>query len=163
MDKALNNAEMGLLLPNTRVLRYRDLFRFKNIEKALSPGGSMALLYPADSENDGHWVGIFYTINNKGKKVIEFFDPYGISPDLEFREAPQFEQTQRHLAYLLSRAHLPIVYNEHKIQSRNPDISTCGRHVVNRIWWKAAPLEHYIAIFGGKDSDRLVTEITSFI
>lgn len=69
----------------------------------------------------GHFCCVFE--NSEG---INFFDPLGYAPDDELElsngYAPKHDYT--YLVKLLSKSDKPIIYNEHKLQSKKT--STCG-------------------------------------
>ena len=163
MNKPLSNNDICQLMDGeTRVIRYIELEDFPSVESLLKPFGRVVILYPGGtdkrSEGVGHWTAVFYTFNDKGKPVIEFFDPYGFSIDQEFNYMG-FKYPNL-LAALLSRAKFPIEYNDKKVQSFARNIATCGRHVVNRLRHDYLSLGEYNRIFGGKNADRLVTSLT---
>ena len=166
MDKTYTNHDISNeLLGFTIVMAYEDLKGVKSIESLLDVYGNIVLLYPGDGK-EGHWTCVFYTVNNKGQRVIEFYDPYGISVDNEFKFlSTKKKKTPRYLANLLSKSRYPIEYNEHKFQTMNNNINTCGRHVVNRIIYSHLPLSKYNKLFGPSrnvDSDKLVTVLTEY-
>jgi hypothetical protein len=163
MNRSLSNTDIERLLHGkTRVILYQDLQRFSSIEQALQPYGNVVILYPARSNVDGHWVCVLYSVDKRGRRVIEFFDPYGYSPDTEFSKTSI--KLPRFLARLLIRTRYPLEYNNHKIQKQAGNINTCGRHVVNRIWNKDLDIDTYNKLFGSSDgvnADALVTYVTS--
>ena len=163
MEKPLLNSEIGELLGGVvRVIRYNDIFEFGSLAELLGSAGAVVILYPGEDESSGHWTCLFLARLLDGRPCLEFFDPYGISPDLEFMESTHNQTNPRVLALWLSRQRLPVVYNEQPIQSRRGNIATCGRHVVVRLWHRDMPLEMYRAIFGGRGADKIVTRLTGY-
>jgi hypothetical protein len=70
--------------------------------------------------------------------VIEFFDSYGGKPDSQLKWVNQSRRhqlgiTDKYLSRLLDNTDLPVIYNKVKYQDGDPDVTTCGRHVVWRI------------------------------
>ncbi len=162
MERALgDNDIMKELGGKSIVIRYADLVNFPTIERLLKYGNAV-ILYPGKGEI-GHWTGVFYTYNDRGQKIIEFFDPYGISVDHEFKMS-RIEQPHL-LSRLLSKSNYPIEYNEHRFQAFAHNINTCGRHVIARIKNADMPLSTYLRLFGtggGVTSDELITHITNY-
>jgi hypothetical protein len=158
MNYPLKNSDIYKLLGNkTIVLRYHELGLLYRIEDLLSHYGNAVILYETPDDT-GHWTAVFYTWNDQGRPVIEFFDPYGYSVDKEFSWTNL--QQPRYLSKLLHKTKIPVEYNEHQLQRFANNIATCGRHVVNRIRYAGLPLSQYSRIFGGPESDRKVYEMT---
>lgn len=162
MQQALSNTDIQQLLDGkTRVLKYEDLSHFDTVEDLLAPYGNAVILYPAKSTVDGHWTCLFYSVSPYGKRVVEFFDPYGYSPDKEFSQTTV--KLPRFLARLLIKTPYQVEYNNHRLQRMSKNINTCGRHCVNRILNADMDIDTYKKVFGTKDGitgDELVTFIT---
>lgn len=163
MNKALSDNEISQELQHkARVVTYDQLANYNSIEELLHPWGRCVILYPT-GQNVGHWTCVFYSRNNKGTRIIEFFDPYGISVDREFRMTRQ--SSPHYLAKLLYKTRYDIEYNDHRLQAFSRHVQTCGRHVINRLRNAMLPLDEYYKIFGpnnvtGLSADALVTRIT---
>jgi hypothetical protein len=162
VNRSLGDKEIKKLLGNeTNILRYEELANYESIEQVLGKWANAVILYPTGREI-GHWVGVLYTWDDKGKGIIiEFFDPYGISPDREGRVTGY--RTPHLLSKLLQKANFPVHYNQYKFQEIDDDVATCGRHVVNRIRNQHLPLKDYTRLFKLKkplESDILVTALT---
>lgn len=160
MNKSLTADEiLTMLNRKTIILRYSELANYNKIEDILKKYGNAIILYPSkENESVGHWTCIFYSVNDNGRKVIEFFDPYGLQVDSEFNISNM--SSPHHMARLLYKTKYPIEYNNFKFQKFANNVSTCGRHVVNRIIHKNLPLSKYYKLYGpakGVDSDKLVT------
>ena len=162
MEKPLSNTDIERKLNNkTRVIKYNELRNFSTIEQLLYPYGNAIILYPTGVDI-GHWTCVVYSYNSKGEKIIEFFDPYGISVDNEFKYSAK--KCPHYLAYLLYQTPYKIEYNDNKLQKFCKNISTCGRHVINRVLNKDIPLKDYNKLYGnskGVSADELVTILTS--
>lgn len=158
MDKPLFGRDIyNLLRGQTNVILYSQLPQYSSVAELLHPYGNAVILYPDRSDSDGHWTGLHYTFDDSGRRVVEFFDPYGISVDREWR----FTRSRypNYLAQLLLSSPLPVHYNQHRIQKFKKGINTCGRHVVNRILNSNLSLQQYWRAFGGPGADRLVTQL----
>ncbi len=171
-SKVIKNSE-SLLLSSQDILRitkgdthiviYDDLTKFSSIEELLHPHSSVVLLYQS-SEKSGHWCCLL--INAKGN--LEFFDPYGLSPDTQFKYLGSYGKGSG-IRGLLSKLMLnyegEIEYNSYALQKSKKDITSCGRWCGFRILCKDIPLENFINGFikSGIDPDFLVTAFTMFI
>jgi hypothetical protein len=122
MEKSFSDSEISRYIPN--VYAYEEL-------KELTPEEvlrrlPLAILYQ-ETPTKGHW-----TVLLKTPEGIEFFDPYGIPIDLEFKDLKW--QQPRYLAdllYKLSKIE-QINYNQYKFQSAKEGINTCGRWIIMR-------------------------------
>ena len=47
------------------------------------------------------------------------------------------------MLYRASQQGIPIHYNDHKLQKRSKSISTCGKHVINRILHRNLTIDEY--------------------
>ena len=65
----------------TKVITYKDLLKFDNIDEALEPYGNIVILYEK-KPNFGHWVCL---IKHEDQNKIEFYDPYGFGIDDQFK------------------------------------------------------------------------------
>lgn len=159
MNYSLSDKDIRRLLhDNTNVVTYEMLANVQSIEQLLAKGGNAVVLYPGAGPGIGHWTCVLYTVNDRGKRVIEFFDPYGMSVDAEFGMA--HKQLPRYMARLLYNTPYQIEYNDKPIQIMAADVTTCGRHCVNRIRNANLPLSEYIRRFGtgyGATADEIVT------
>jgi hypothetical protein len=103
--------------------------------------------------------------------MIEFFDPYGLMPDMELKFAPsefrdKVDENYPYLTDLLVKAGDKVEYNQHEFQKEAKGISTCGRHTACRLYFREWPLKKFIKMFGYHnktyDSDDLVTIWSEF-
>lgn len=147
------------------MLTYPQLTEYNTIDDALGKHGTLILLYETRN-NFGHWVCLF----KRDKNTIEFFDSYGLLPDDELKFIPDHfrmisEQVLPHLTSLLYHSGYKVIYNEHRLQRKLRDVSTCGRHVACRINFKNKTLEDYVKMIKstGYDPDTFVTLLTYYI
>lgn len=144
MNKSLSNHDIKRITKGrVKVIRYNDLNYYPTIESALHPYGALAILYPGDGDV-GHWVCLYYTIDENGRRVIEFYDSYGIRIDHEFKYTATQQNVRRRLAMMLYNSPLPIHYNQYKVQTFAEGINTCGRHVCLRLNHRHMPLKQFI-------------------
>lgn len=168
---ALSNYKVNELLKDkTKILTYKQLPKFNNINDLLNPYNNFILLY-LSKLNFGHWVCIL-----KHKDRIEFFDPYGgdTLPDSQLdkiRDIVKYQTNQNYpyLTKLLYDSNKPIEYNNYKFQKRENDINTCGRHCIVRVLLKDMLLDDYyifmkeLSDYYNLDYDDIVTIITENI
>jgi hypothetical protein len=127
--ESMDDSDIKYYLPKAKILTYNKLKNYKTIEKLLPKHKSyFILLYPVQSENSGHWVCF-----TRYDKTIEYFDSYGLKPDVPLSWG-SYKNNTKYLNNLLSKTKLPMVYNSISFQSKNDlDVSTCGAYVVFRI------------------------------
>jgi len=164
--KALSDDEIfNALSGHTRIFLYRDIVNMKTIDDLFGNYDSVVLLYEKEPKV-GHWVGLLRRGN-----VIEFFDSYGIFPDgekeyLDKRFLDLSGQRFNKLASLLLDAWnlgYTVEYNDYHLQVMQDGVSTCGRHVISRIWHKDMSIDEYnkfINSFENLNPDDVVSIIT---
>ena len=151
-----------------KIVKYEDIHTYNTIDDLLKPYGKIAILYQV-KPNYGHWCCLFLT--GPDLKTLEFFDPYGMKIDeqLEFIK-PEFRkqsnQDYPYLADLMMRSKYKLQYNDKKLQIRNNDVSTCGRHVCMRLILADSPLnvyQNFMTQGNGLNPDDKTTYLTAFI
>lgn len=162
MDIPLTGGDILKALKNKiDIVGYQDLQYYNNINELLSPYGAVVVLYPFKA-NIGHWVCVFYSVNRDGNMAIEFFDPYGLKVDSEFKYIDGYSGPN-YMARLLYHSSLPIEYNNTKLQQMKEGIDTCGRHVIVRLWEKDKYIDDYVKelkSIKGLTPDEIVTLLT---
>lgn len=166
---ALTNYEIDDILGGeTKVLTYKNLPQFSDIDQILEPYKNFIMLYMW-RPNYGHWICVL-----KHPDRIEFFDPYGEpnEPDTELDKVPDdvkeiTNQDYPYLSKLIYDSGLPIEYNNYPFQELHEDIKTCGRHCVVRVLFKQLLLDEYYDMMNaiseqtGLNYDQIVTLITT--
>jgi hypothetical protein len=133
MNVALSGDQIVELLDNkVKIVPYNEISEYDTIDELLAPYGRAIILYMS-KPNYGHWVLIHKL---RGKK-IEVCDSYGLVPDDELKFIPKefrkaSNQLRNHLSHLLADSKYQIHYNNHRLQSLEGGISTCGRWCVLR-------------------------------
>jgi len=180
MNHSLSDAEIRKLIPDSGVMLYSDLIGLSNIidiEKLLNSFKSKAICFLLRSkDNYGHWIALFLRKGSKPQRdVLHVFDPYGSQPDgKEWKSMAKTDIMKHKLGqdapYLLEailKTKLPLYFNDIDYQKESPDISTCGRHCVVRIWNKDLDDDQYFNLMKNmvKEShlvpDKLVVLFTS--
>lgn len=129
--ESMTDENIKFYLPDARLILYNDLKKYKTIEQLLPKHKSyFILLYPVSSETNGHW-----TVLTRFDNVIEYFDSYGLRPDVPFSwDSSKFRDNKKYLTGLLNKTNLKVVFNDISFQSkRDGMIATCGSFVVFRV------------------------------
>jgi len=167
--KALSDEEIfNALNGHTKIYLYGDILDVKNIDELFGSYDSVVILYEKEPLN-GHWVALL-----RNGDTIEFFDSYGIFPDMEkdFLDEKYLINTGQivnKLAQLLRDAWdmgYKVEYNNYLLQVMKDGVSTCGRHVISRIWHKDLTIDEYnkfINSFKKLNPDDVATIITKNI
>jgi hypothetical protein len=174
MNKGLSDNEVRHALNNKcNIILYKNLYKYDSIDQILDPYGCAVILFE-HRPNYGHWVVLIRHKNN-----LEFFNSYGGMPEttLDYIN-PKFRKKSNqdfpYLSKLLLKSNYNLHFNEFKFQSDNPNIRTCGRHVIVRallkhlnIYQYKSFLDNKIKEYGIKDDmykyDKVVTLLTKFI
>lgn len=138
---------MNVALSDNDIRKYiRNVYTYDELQH-MKPNDLLArlpivLLY-LDSPDSGHWVLIC-----KVNSGIEFFDPYGINVDQEFKYLPFQNTMPKYLANLLLelQKRYKIFWNEFRFQKMGKEIATCGRHCIVRNMFNYLPIEEYKAV-----------------
>jgi hypothetical protein len=152
---ALNGIEMKILNPDAKLLKYTDLYKYRNIEEVFGNYNKVIILYLIQSETSGHWTCLF-----KNKKGINFFDSYGVPVDYEMElltpaKRKRLNQEQNYLNNMLR--HKRVIFNN-TYQDR--DTATCGCFVSHRLYYSHLDNYQYLDLFfkSGQEPDDLVSE-----
>jgi len=139
ITEPMSDADIELYLPSAKVLMFRELKGYPNIQAILKrPRDYFIMLYEHTPQN-GHWTAALRYGN-----TIEFFCPYGTSPyspnsPLEWNSPDQnaaVDATSNYLETMLNQAEkdgFKVIFNKMDLQSKDNDINTCGSFVVFRI------------------------------
>lgn len=148
MNRLLSDQQVstiaGIPLP---VYTHRMLRKINDIQE-LFHYPAILLLYEVKPRK-GHWTCLIF---HKDTKIIEFFDPYGMKPDAQERFIPRnfwLNSFLRRLLFKFAVSHPEwrIEYNEVPLQSWDKNISTCGRWVGVRIFFRNLPLADFQKYF----------------
>ena len=168
---ALSDDDIKRLLKNKcNIVPYPSLHKYKTINELLYPYGCAVVLYET-KEYYGHWVSVIDR-SNKEKCRIEVFDSYGLyKPDQElnfidkdFRGSSN--QDYPYLTRLLYDSGCEIHYNNHRLQSEDPDVATCGRWSVVRIWLRDLDVDEFSELMKSdpkRDPEQVVTKLTNYV
>ncbi len=137
MDRSLSDSDISKYIPN--ILTYEELGKVE--PEWLLSHLPICILYLA-KKNYGHWTLLHKTIDEKGNEVIEFFDPYGIIIDGQFKYLPEMPHFMAQKLLKLSKL-IDIHYNEYQFQDMKKGINTCGRWCVLRCLMENLTLEQF--------------------
>lgn len=162
---ALSDADMRKVIPTLKVISYPDLLSARTIDDVLDEKGRLMLLYLTQDENTGHWVCL---LKQKGKPILEYFDPYGgYGPDGESKwltadQLEEFGQDTKHLSKLIRASPYTLVVNQTAFQKDKTDNNTCGRHCLCRLYMKHLTLPEYTEVLrtSGVSPDDFVSGFT---
>jgi len=173
MDNFLLNAEqvdltgqdiINITNNDVSIMEYSQLQMINDINDLFINVNCVALLYETKKDY-GHWTAII----KHNENTIEFFDPYGLSPDEELKYASYHVRTNEdgllvpHLSYLFKISGFNIIHNKVRVQKFLPDVNTCGRHIALRIKFKKTALNRYLSLLMHNrfyDPDLWVTALT---
>jgi hypothetical protein len=164
INYALSDADINkILAPHpTKIFVYPDLENMNTIDDCFDTHGRCMMLYPTTAENHGHWVCMI-----KRPNTIEFFDPYGKSPDSELKWVGAAKRRELNienptLTRLMKESDYEVTYNSYDFQNNNSDVNTCGRHCAVRLLYKNMPLDQYkkMVLSTGLPADEFVSGVT---
>jgi len=159
----LSDGDLRKMLGDTKIMTYPQLKRLRSADDLFDSKGRCLILFLTESPTEGHWVCLL----NK-KKGIEFFDPYGDTPEEIKAELPkskreQLDMDSPYLSRLLKGSGRPVYYNTFAFQKTKRDVNTCGRHCVVRLLYAPYSLEKYKSIIdkSGLSPDDFVAGLTA--
>jgi hypothetical protein len=144
-DIALSDTDIRNQLGGTcNIVVYPDLHNYASLDELMGVNNCAVILYESKPEY-GHWTTVF----KPNRDTVEFFNSYGSEPDANLKNIPEpfrhkSHQDYPYLSKLLLDSPYDLTYNPYKLQKKNNDVRTCGRHVVERLKNKNLPLTQYI-------------------
>jgi hypothetical protein len=170
MNISLTDEQIRHLLDNeVQVMPYSELIE-KGVMNVLRQSPSKAVVFLVRSSNEyGHWCLCFLKTNGS-EQGIHCYDSYGNKPDSKAWKKGLTKKTLKQLhqenPYLLSELYetgKPIYFNEYQHQSYNPNVATCGRHVVCRASFTDLDTDEYNELIHSKgiSPDELVVNLTN--
>ena len=145
-----------------QIVMYSQLVNCNSILDLFGKYNAILLLFPVESDVEGHWVAI---LKNDKTKSIEHFDPYGLSWIQERAYTTNPLVKQHLLGNLYTKAQQQgwsVDYNKYRLQKMANGVSTCGRWSTVRIRMQyLSSLEFAKLFLKQKESpDWLVTCLT---
>lgn len=179
---ALSINEMKQLTdPNIKIVEYKDISKYKNIDTLLGKCGAFVCLYTNTVGKNcnqgickpfkfGHWT-LILRVHPKSvyeEGVIEFFDSYGAELDTQFRYMnPTFVKQHydytRTLSNYIGKCGYKCIYNKKPFQKTGEGVNTCGKHCIVRFQNRHLTLLQYtkrlleLCRENGVDADEMVS------
>jgi hypothetical protein len=162
-EYSLSDGDIRTVLgQNISIMTYPELKHISNIDDCFDDKGRCIILYLTESENSGHWTALLKNGNH-----IEFFDPYGDSPEGVRSEIPpdkrqQLDETRPYLQNLLKGSAYKVTHNRNPFQQDKAGINTCGRHCVVRLKHHDLDISQYKSLIkkSGMSPDDYVCHVT---
>lgn len=169
MSNSLDTEEIRKLCQNKITIHYyKDLANMKNIKEALKPWGKCIFLVET-KRFYGHWCEAQYDIDSStGKKVISWFDSYGLAPDDELFMIPENMRKELNsnkplFSILCKKSKFDVIYNKYPLQEMKKGVNSCGRFAGLRALFSHWPLDKFISVFKKHPEmtpDEIVTRLT---
>jgi hypothetical protein len=121
-------------IPNAEIIEYRDLKNYNSLNDLL-PNNKDFVIILYRHGTGAHWLN-----SMRHNDIFEIFCSYGSKPDEYYynwatpEENKGFGQNEPYLTKLINNTPNEVVYNPIKYQSESNNISSCGRHCLNRIF-----------------------------
>lgn len=136
IEDPLDDEEIREYLPDAKILTYKQLSKYQNINQLLPDPIDYAIILYLDEPNKGHWTAIL-----KYDNKFEMFDPYGIKTlDQQLNWVPctmriKLGVSVPYITRLFNSIKKPQkgILSTFEYQDDKDNVNTCGRHVVYRI------------------------------
>ena len=171
MDKLITNiykddltgTDVDYLTKGKAVLRlYKDLLNYKNIFDVFGGYNNIILLFPVQSDSQGHWICIR---KNDKTKTLRHWDSYGLSW-IQERGYTDNQYVEQHLLgnlyEIAQQQGWQVLWNKYRFQEMKNGINTCGRHACMRARFDYLDNDEYAKLFlkQKQSADWLVTCLT---
>jgi hypothetical protein len=163
MDYSLSSKDIkDFLGGKIRIIVYRELSKFQDIDQLLDPYDGCIILYETEYSY-GHWVLLMRT-----RWGIEFFDSYGVKIDDQIKNIRENYRDIKgqlfpHLTMMiLNSGRYNIISNAVQLQKKSANIQTCGRWCIFRYLNRHSDLKSFIKLFEGYklgDKDKLIARL----
>jgi len=132
---SLSDADIRHILgQDTKIIEFKDMDNFDSVYDLLPKEKDFVVILIEQKDNSGHWVLLL-----RDKNRIEQHDSYGCTLESELNFVSQavnrmLGQSKKEFHDLMKSVNDEdeIVYNKARLQSEDPAIATCGRHVCLR-------------------------------
>ena len=159
----LTGTDIDYLTKGKAILQlYKDLANCSSIFDAFGQYNNIILLFPVESDMQGHWITIQY---DEKTKIINHWDSYGLSWAQERGYTTNQYVKQHLLGNLYLRAQqdgYQVIYNKYRFQEMKNNINTCGRHACLRARFDYLNNDEYakLVLKQKETADWLVTIMT---
>jgi len=159
----LSDGDIRRVLGNEiKIFTYPQLKSLRSADQLFDSKGRCIILYLTEGPNVGHWCCLM-----KRGDTIDFFDPYGDSPEEVKDGIPRsrlesLDMDSPYLTRLLRGSGRKVFYNRHQYQKQRGDINTCGRHCVTRLLYAPLTEDKYYKVVqsSGLSPDDFVSGMT---
>lgn len=140
LKRMMSDADMNRYFGEGKVIKYSDLVNYDSINDLLQTNKDFRIILTEQEKNSGHWCAVMKYGKGDGN-VIEWFDPYGVKPDGQFRYIDTIKkhmlgQAGNPLTKLLTNtkdSNQAVFYNKRRFQVIDDNINTCGRWCIARV------------------------------
>ena len=163
LSTELSNDDIKNICPDAKIMLYEELQDCDNIIDAIGDTNVLILLFPVQSNHNGHWISVIYHPN---MKLVEHFDSYGLSPSQELGYTNNQFVKERLLNNLYKKAIFDgynVQYNEAKLQQMQHSTNDCGRWASVRGVMKELTNKQFAKLFIGQKltPDSLICLMTA--
>ena len=95
-------------LPNAKIITFKDLEKYKSIEKLLPHDKSFCIILFEAKPACGHWTAI---MTYDGEKIYENFCSYGTSIEGQWKWSKYYQGLPNYLLNLFDNSKYPVIYN----------------------------------------------------
>jgi hypothetical protein len=175
MDDPIDDKEMREYLgQDAKIIKYSELKGFRNIDELLPQATDFVVILYQTSENEGHWITLLKYPERFGRYTLEYFDPYGKAVDEPLNWNTQTRNKKLgiaapYLSQLMKSSSHKLLENKVVYQATNPDIQTCGRHIIYRIiklmqhGYKQKEYKEHLGLLKKRNPNKTYDEIVSSI
>jgi hypothetical protein len=163
ISEDLTGSEMTEMLSGRATVKlYDSVAKASSISDLCGPYGRIALLFPVQTNTNGHWLGIWV---DEATKLIHHFDSYGLDPSAELHYTNNAEVTGMPLTEFYQKCisqGYQVVYNTVPYQDLTSGVNTCGRHVIVRLRLSYMDENAYKGLMSKQklNPDQMVTMMT---
>lgn len=139
LKKMMSDADINRNLGEGKIIKYSELVNYDSINDLLPNSKDFKIVLTEQEHNSGHWCAVMKY--GKDGNVIEWWDPYGVKPDGQFRYIDTIKkhllgQGGNPLTKLLTNTkdkNQKVYYNKRRFQVLDDNINTCGRWCIARV------------------------------
>jgi len=154
--------------PAPPVVNYDQIINARNIDDVFNGRNAIIIFYPVAQDRSGTMGHYVTLIRSDDKHTIYFYDSYGGYPDTgikKFVDKDLYKEESNSLIKHLLNSGYNVDYSPYPHQKTANKSATCGRHSLNRIFFKHLGNEEYntrmktVTKKLNTDPDKLVSEI----
>ena len=140
---AMSNSDIFKVIGKSSVIKYPQFGSMSHIDECFDSQGRCVIFFETVSNKVGHWECLY-----KDGTTINFFDSYGIGPDVARKYLSKttqinLKETKPLLTNLIKKSGYDCIYSGFDYQSWKGNVETCGKHVSIRLLNKDKSNEDY--------------------